>query len=148
VVPQLATGGTLTASSAQLTGLVYDGVTTVTTAAGDTQVLRLTSTAATLTDLQLHVPCTVVPDLGSGLAMDAAAAPGSTAAAPQGITVYATSLAATSAAGPVAWTPAAPPPAAQLGDVSLTGLTIDFAGIEAPALSVPGLREATSFCTP
>jgi len=80
--------------------------------------------------------------------MDAEAAPGSTAEAPQGLTVYVTSVVATGPAGPVAWTPASPPPAAQLGDVRLTDLAIDFAGIEAPSLSVPGLRQATRFCAP
>lgn len=148
VVPQLSTGGTLTASSAQLTGLTYGGVTTVSTAAGDLPVIALTSTAATLTDLQLHVPCTAVPNLSTGLAMDTDVAAGSTADAPQGLTVYATSVVATGPSGPVAWTPGTPPPAAQLGDVGLTALTIDFAGIEAPSLSLPGLTQATRFCAP
>lgn len=143
---QLSTGATLTASAAQLSGLVYDGTVTVTTAAGDLQVLQLTSTSASLTDLQLHVPCTAVPSLGAGLATDATTSTGSTSTAPSGLTLYATSVAATSSAGPVAWTPATPPPAAQLGDVALTDLTVDFAGLEAPSLSLPGLAQTTSFC--
>ncbi len=146
--PQLSTGGTLTASAAQLTGLTYAGVQTVSTAAGGTQVIELTGTSASLTDLALHVPCTAVPGLGTGMAMDAAAAPGSTSSAPAGITVYATSVTATGPAGAVTWTPASPPPAAVLGDVPLTDLTIDFAGIEAPSLTLPGLTQETSFCTP
>jgi len=143
---QLSTGATLTASAAQLSGLVYDGTLTVATTAGDVQVLQLTSTSASLTDLQLHVPCTAVPGLGTGMATDATTSAGSTSSAPSGLTLYATSVAATSSAGPVAWTPASPPPTAQLGDVALTGLTVDFAGLEAPSLSLPGLAQATSFC--
>jgi hypothetical protein len=143
-----ASRGTLTASSGQLAGLVYDGVATVSTTTGDQQVIELTSSSASLTDLEIHVPCTAVPQLGEGIAMDAATAQGSTASAPEGLTIYATRVAATTGAGPVSWTPDTPPPAAQLGDVSLTELEVDFAGIEAAGLTLPGLNQATSFCTP
>ena len=143
---QPSTGATLTASAAQLAGLVYDGTLTVTTTAGDVQVLQLTSTSASLTDLAVHVPCTTVPGLGAGMATDATTSAGSASTAPAGLRVYATSVTATSGAGPVAWTPATPPPAAQLGDVALTDLTVDFVGIEAPSLSMPGLAQAASFC--
>jgi hypothetical protein len=145
---QLSGGGTLTASTAQLAGLVYDGLATVSTPAGDLQAIQLTSSSAALTDLQLHVPCTAVPGLGQGIATDVATASGSTAAAPDGLTLYATRISAATSAGPVSWTPAAPPTAQQLGDVTLTDAEIDFLGIAVTELSLPGLTQATRFCTP
>jgi hypothetical protein len=143
----LAGTSTMTAASAELTGLVYQGVVTVTLPAGDVQVLELTSSAATLTGLGLHTPCTAAA-AGGATTTDTLTATGSTSTAAGGLTLYATSIAATVGGSPVTWTPAAPPPAEQLGDATLTDATVDLVALSAPSLVLPPLRQATSFCTP
>ena len=143
----VAGAGTLTASSVELTGLVYQGVVTVTLPSGDVPVLELTSTAAKLTNLRLLTPCTAAP-AGGGTTTDTLTAAGSTSTADSGLTLYATSIAGTVAGTAVTWTPAAPPPAEQLGDATLTDATVDLVGLSAPSLTVPTLHQATSFCTP
>lgn len=145
---RFGSGGRLTAGTATLAGLSYAGTVTVTTAAGDMPVLELATRAATLTGLTVDVACTPVPGLGTGLAATISTPAGSTTSAPGGLTLYATSLTATASGAPIAWSPAAPPPAAQLGDVTVSGLGVDFVGIAAPTLSAPGLSQATRFCTP
>ena len=143
----LAGSATLTASSVELTGLVYQGVVTVTLPGGDVPALELTSTAARLTNLRLHAPCSVA-SAGGGTTTDTGSADGSTSTADKGLTLYATSIAATVAGTAVTWTPAAPPPAEQLGDATLTDATVDLVALSAPSLTVPTLRQATAFCTP
>ena len=145
----LAQGGaTLTASSATLNGLVFDGVVTVPTSSGDVRVVKLTSTAAALTNLRLRLPCTAIQGLGAGMQSESVTPNGSTAKAASGLTLYSPSVTATTAGTTVTWTPDSPPPAQALGDTTLTDLTVELTGLTVPAFSVPGLRQATSFCTP
>lgn len=145
VAAAFADGAELTASAAELGGLVYEGTVTVATAAGDAEVIKLTSASAALTGLGLHVPCRPAGPAG-GITVDAVTPAGSTSAAGEGITVYATSVTGNADGAAVTWTPASPPPAAELGDVALTDLVVDFAGIEAPSLVTPGLAQTASFC--
>ena len=145
--PLPARGATLTAATGVLRGLVFDGVTTVSTTAGNVDTVQLTSSSAALTGLRLEVPCQPVEGLG-GMASTVATPADSTSTAADGFTLYARSITATIAGNTVTWTPVAPPPAQQLGDVTLSDVTVDLAVMQAPALDMPGLRQATSFCTP
>lgn len=137
----------LTATAADFHGLVYGGLVTLTTPAGDVPVMKLTSTSASLTSLQLRTRCVPVSGLG-GMATDTLTADGSTSTASGGFTLLASSVTGTAGGAAVTWTPASPPPAEQLGDVSLTDLTVEVASLDAPTLTAPGLRQSTSFCSP
>lgn len=142
------TGATLTATQATLAGLTYDGVVTVPTATGDVTTIELRSTAATLTGLELHTPCTPLAALGTGLTAASVTPAGSSSTSTTGLTLYARSVTATVAGTGVTWTPGSPPPAADLGDVVLTDVTIEVTSLTLPAFTAPGLRESASFCTP
>ena len=141
-------GATLTATRATLAGLAYDGVVTVPTTAGDVPTIELRSTAATLTGLELHTPCTPLAALGTGLTAASVTPAGSASTSASGLTLYARSVTATMAGAGVTWTPDSPPPAADLGDVVLSDVTIEVTSLTLPAFSAPGLRESASFCTP
>ncbi len=145
--PLPASGATLTAASAVLGGLVYDGNVTVSTTAGDVPTLKLSSASATLTGLRLDVPCQAVPGLG-GISAAVVTPSASKSTAEKGVTLFARSVTATMAGTTVTWTPAAPPPAQQLGDATLTDATVELATMSAPALTLPRLRQTTTFCTP
>ena len=145
--PLPASGATLTAASAVLGGLVYDGIVTVTTTAGDVPTLKLSSASATITGLRLDVPCQAVQGLG-GISAAVVTPSASKSAAEKGITLFARSVTATMAGSTVTWTPDAPPPAQQLGDATLTDATVELATLRAPELTMPGLRQTTTFCTP
>ena len=148
-VPQAtANGVVLTASAATLLDLTYDGVVAVPTSDGDVSTIQLRSTAATWSGLALHTPCAAVTSLGAGMMLESTTPQGSTSTASAGMTLLARSLRASSGGVTVTWTPDTPPPAQSLGDVDLTNVTIDATILRLPAISAPGLREATSFCTP
>lgn len=146
-LPLPAPGSTLTASSATFTGLVFDGVVTVETTAGEVRSLQLTSSSARLTGLGLHSACRPVDGSAQNLRTDSATSAGSTSTAEAGFTLYALSVTATTGGATVTWTPDSPPPAQALGDPTLTDLTIELATLSAPSLSVPELRQSTSFCS-
>lgn len=141
-----AQGATLTAPTAVLRGLVFKGVVTVSTTAGNVDTLQLTSTSATLTGLRLEVPCQPVGGGLGGMTYTAATAADSTSTA-ENLTFYARSVTATMAGATVTWTPTTQPPAEQLGDLALTDATVDLAVLDAPTLTMPQLRQTTSFCT-
>lgn len=141
-----AQGATLTAPTAVLRGLVFKGVITVSTTAGNVDTLQLTSTSATLTGLRLEVPCQPVGGGLGGMTYTAATAADSTSTA-EDVTFYARSVTATVAGTAVTWTPTAQPPAEQLGDLALTDATVDLAVLDTPTLTMPRLRQTTSFCT-
>lgn len=141
-------GATLTASSVTLTGLVFEGVVTVPTTAGDVRTIELTSTAVTLTGLALHTPCSAVPSLGTGLTAASVTPAGTTSTSTSGMTLHARSVTATVAGTPVTWTPDSPPPATDLGNQVLTDVTIEVTSLALPTFSAAGLRQSTAFCTP
>lgn len=146
--PLPARGATLTASTGVLVGLVFEGIETVATTDGEVDTLRLSSRSATLTGLGLEVACRPVGD-GLGAMTYLAVTPAdSTSSAPSGLTMHARSVTATMAGAAVSWTPTSPPPAEQLGDATLTDVSVELAALEAPALELPGLTQATEFCTP
>jgi hypothetical protein len=135
---------TLTASSAALQGLAFDGVVDLPSAAGPLPALRLTGTTATLRTLRLHTGCTPVR-AGAGLAVEIAGGGADAAVLGGGFTLLAVSITGTTPAGPVSWTPAAPPPAV-IGDVALTDLRVELLRLVATTFTLPGLSEAASFC--
>jgi hypothetical protein len=136
---------TLTAASAELQGLTFDGVVELPSDAGPLSALRLTGTAATLRTLRLHTGCTPVP-AGGGLAVEVAGGGADAASLGGGFTLLAVSVSGTTPAGPVTWTPAAPPPAA-IGDVALTDLRVELLRLVAATFTLPGLSEAAGFCS-
>lgn len=146
--PLPARGATLTASTGVLERLVFEGIEAVATTEGEVDTLRLSSRSATLTGLGLDVPCRPVGDGLGGMTYLAVTPADSTSSAPSGLTMHVRSLTATMAGVAVSWTPTSPPPAEQLGDASLTDVSVELTALEAPALTLPGLRQATEFCTP
>jgi hypothetical protein len=141
-------GVVLTASAADLAALTYGGVVGVSTPAGTVATIQLTASSASLTNLRLEVPCTLVPTLGTGMASVTTTGSGTTATSPSGLTMYAVSLQADLGGTTVTWTPDSPPPAAALGDVSVTSLKVFAAWVSLPSLSASELTESTVFCTP
>lgn len=146
--PLPAQGATLTASAGVLEGLVFEGIEAVATTEGEVDTLRLSSRSATLTGLGLEVSCRPVGDGLGGMTYLAMTPADSTSSAASGLTMHARSVTATLAGVAVSWTPTSPPPAEQLGDATLTDVSVELAALEAPALELPGLRQATEFCTP
>jgi hypothetical protein len=139
-------GSTLTASAADLGGLVFEGVVTVPGTNGDQSTVKLTTTSARLTGLRLQVPCTALGGAGADVQTDSVTPVDGVSTAGAGFTLFATSVAATMAGTAVTWTPDSPPPAEQLGDTSMTDLTVELASLSAPNLAMPGLRQFASFC--
>ena len=143
----------LQATSATLTGLVYQDNETASTAAGDVVTMKFTATSALFDGLEVQSGCEAAGPAGtarrSHLLASSALAP-----APDGLTFWATSVTGTSA--PV-WTPAAPPGPAgtALGDLTIPGLVVQLVQASTPVFHIPSsgssegaLRQFTEFCTP
>ncbi|HSF26622.1 MAG TPA: hypothetical protein VLC50_03800 [Actinomycetes bacterium] len=144
--PAFAGVAALTGSSAELAGVVFEGVATVQTATGTVETIKLTTTAAAITDLRLRPPCTPISGLGAGMTTESTTPGQSISRAPAGMTVYATALTASTPTGSVTWTAANPPPARQLGDLSLAELSVQLVSLRAPEIVLPGLHQASLYC--
>jgi hypothetical protein len=139
----------LTATTAHLTGLTYDGTLDVVDSSGSTvSVLSLTAASGTLDAVRLDVACTAVPGLGTGIASVFSVPADAQASAGQGLHLLATQVSGTAGGQAVSWTPALPPPAADLGELSLADFRADGVMLGVPDLTAPGLAHSTRFCTP
>lgn len=143
-------GATLTATSIDVTGLVFVAVTTLTTSGAAVPALQFDATTATLHGMVLTTACAATDGGGSATSQRA---DGDTTAA-QGMTLYARDLRATVGGSPVhfsATDPAYPPPApgtTLLPSGTLASPVITLVAATAPGLTVAGSTVATVHCTP
>lgn len=124
----------ISAGSADVTGLAYEGPATVGTPAGDVTVLRLVAQTAQLTGFRMRTA-------GGSHALVTTAA-GTTRAS--GLVLLATEVDATVDGTAVSWTPDAPPPAEPLpnGSGTLSDLVVHGVVVTAETLRVPGARQS------
>ncbi len=139
----------LSAATATLTGTAYDGIETLDVAGVEVDTLKLTMASATLGDLAVTVPCTpLAAGSATGISVGITTPSGSESTAPEGMTLWATSVTGTTPLGKTTWTPENPPPARTLGTLALSGLEVSFVTADLPSLQVPDLRQAATFCAP
>jgi len=126
-------GVRLTASTADVTGLAYEGATSVSTAGGDVQALRLVAGSATFTGLEMRT------DGSPGLVT---AATGGTTRASD-LVLLATRVDAVLDGVAVSWTTDSPPPAEPVpgGSGTLTDLVVQGVLVSAGTLVVPGAHQ-------
>jgi hypothetical protein len=165
VLQVTAAGGAaqLTADSATLGDLVYQGLDTASTPGGDVQTLKFTMSSVLFNGLALQGPCESPGPAGTSVRSNTLA---STAAAPSpgGMTFWATSVTATTSAGTTTWDLANPPsnptdpaalPPIALGTLPVTSLVVQLVQATTPAFDIPSsgsaagaLRQFAEFCTP
>jgi hypothetical protein len=120
----------ITATSATLDGLTFDGVATVKTASGTEQVLRFSLSSLTLDGADLTIQRSGTPLTISATEFDFSG----------GVTLLATKLSGTLLGASVTFTPADPPPAALPSDLTLTSVAATQVFTSAGSFTVTGLR--------
>jgi hypothetical protein len=120
----------ITAASATLDGVTFDGVATVQTARDPEQVLKFSLTGLTLSDADL----TVTSSSGQTLSVKAATFDFS-----GNVTLLTTKISGTLLGSTVTFTPQSPPPAIS-GNLTLTGISSSQIFTSADSFSVSGLQ--------